>query len=167
MKDIKLQSEIANKRQLVETSLVIKHSWQQAYQGILPSDQLDQLDEHIWQRTLRRPGRHNILALSDGHVQGVVSYGQARQDESAMENFGELMAIYVLPTERGKGVGTLLLRKAEMGLAELGFVHSILWVLSDNNPARQFYEDHGWHKSGQSQKRSILNKVVQLVQYVK
>lgn len=167
MKGVQLISGIANQQQLIETSLVIKHGWQQAYKGILPADQLAGLDEHIWQRTLRRPGRHNILALDDGHIQGVVSYGKPRHGEPAMAGLGELMAIYVLPHLQGQGIGSILLRRAETGLAELRFKHFALWVLADNQLARKFYEAHGWQKSGQSRKQSILGQDVKLVQYCK
>lgn len=167
MKSVKLISGIADHRQLIETSLVIKHGWQYAYKGVLPADQLVGLDEHIWQRTLRRPGRHNILALDDGHVQGVVSYGKPRHGEPFMAELGELMAIYVSPHLQGQGIGSILLNRAEAGLAELGFKHFALWVLADNEPARKFYEAHGWQKSGQSRKQSILGQDVKLVQYCK
>lgn len=77
------------------------------------------------------------------------------------------MAIYVAPDSQEQGIGTVLLQKAEEGLAELGFTRFALWVLADNQPSRKFYEAHGWQNSGQSQERLILGNSVKLIQYQK
>ncbi|MBB1095507.1 GNAT family N-acetyltransferase [Limosilactobacillus sp. BG-MG3-A] len=91
-------------------------------------------------------------------------YGKTRAVEDGM---GELMAIYVLPNQAGKGIGTLLLKNAEKGLKYLGYSHFVLWMLVQNKPAIKFYEAHGWQYNGKQQKKIILNRKVKLLQYEK
>ncbi|MCD7120053.1 GNAT family N-acetyltransferase [Limosilactobacillus agrestis] len=81
---------------------------------------------------------------SQDKILGVVSYGKTRSIE---DGTGELMAIYVLSNQAGKGIGTLLLKNAEKGLKSLEYSHFVLWVLVQNKPAIKFYEVHGWQYS--------------------
>lgn len=67
--------------QVKRASRVIRRCWQETYRGILPEKQLRQLDERLWQRSLTRPGRANLIALVDGQLVGLVSYGAPRQVE--------------------------------------------------------------------------------------
>lgn len=75
------------------------------------------------------------------------------------------MAIYVLPTEQGRGAGTCLLQRAEAGLVKLGHTSSYLWVLAENQQARSFYQKNGWQDAGIKQRREILGQEVDLLQY--
>ncbi|MRN07203.1 GNAT family N-acetyltransferase [Lactobacillus sp. 0.1XD8-4] len=157
-----LYNSIMNDEQLVQVSRVFKVTWQQAYRYIFPKDQLLNLDEREWQRSLLQPGRHNIIAVSDDNqVLGVASYGRARERTA---NRGELMAIYVLPKYQGQGLGDVLLTKAEQGLHLLNYSHYILWVLSDNHQAMKFYYNHGWKTNGVIKEKIILGEKVSLVQ---
>ena len=151
-------------QQIVATSRLIKQSWQIAYRNILSNDQLTQLDERLWQKSLLTTGRYNLVMTSQNKILGVVSYGKTRSVE---DGTGELMAIYVLPNQAGKGIGTHLLKNAEKGLKSLGYSHFVLWVLAQNKPAIKFYEAHGWQYNGKQQKKIILNRKVKLLQYEK
>lgn len=160
-----IQDGINSHQALVEASLVFKHGWQDAYSGIFSKDDLANLKESIWQKSLQEKGRHNLLALTNNHVIGVASFGQSRQKPDARS--GELMAIYILPEFQGQGIGSLLLKKAESGLKELGFDHYYLWVLAKNRHARRFYERHGWQNAEIQQYQMILDQRVKLIQYQK
>ena len=153
--------------QVVAASRVIKQCWQETYRGILPEDQLKQLDTRVWQQTLVRPGRQNLVALINERIVGVVSYGEPRQAEYFAEGWGELMSIYVLAKYQGKGIGTALMQAALQELGKQGFDHVALWVESDNSPAIGFYESSGWQKTGVQQLQSILGQPVTLLQYRK
>lgn len=153
--------------QVAAASRVIRQCWQETYRGILPEDQLKQLDARVWQQTLVRPGRQNLVALIDGQIVGVVSYGNPRQAEYFAERWGELMSIYVLAKYQGKGIGTALMQVALKDLSKQGFEHAALWVESDNLSAIGFYESSGWQQTGVQQHQSILGQPVRLLQYRK
>jgi GNAT superfamily N-acetyltransferase len=55
----------------------------------------------------------------------------------------ELDGLYVLPEERGAGIGSAL-------LTAVGDVRQ-LWVLEQNHAARTWYERRGWRSSGERQ----------------
>ncbi|HEY3758120.1 MAG TPA: GNAT family N-acetyltransferase [Solirubrobacteraceae bacterium] len=61
----------------------------------------------------------------------------------ASERAGEVETLSVLPSARGGGIGTLLLRAVEDELAELGVEEFSLHVVSNNDKAMAFYERHG------------------------
>lgn len=144
-----IKKQITTKSELVAASRVFKTAWQVNYQQLLPADQLANLDPVIWQKSLQRPGRYNLLAIYHGQVIGVASYGACRSP-APDPSCGELMAIYVLPAFQGRGVGTRLLLEAERGLAALGFAQARLWVLALNRHARHFYSYHNWQLTANS-----------------
>jgi ribosomal protein S18 acetylase RimI-like enzyme len=61
----------------------------------------------------------------------------------ASERAGEVETLSVQPAERGRGIGTLLLRAVEDELAGLGVEELSLHVVSHNHEAMAFYERHG------------------------
>lgn len=151
--------------QVKAASLVIRQCWQESYQGILPAEQLQELDEHIWQHSLTRPGRVNLVAVDNGRIVGLVSYGAPRQAGYFTEGQGELMSIYVLADHQKRGIGTALMKAALDGLKQQGFDHAALWVMSTNAQAIAFYERAGWQGTGVQQKQAVLGQKITLVQY--
>jgi ribosomal protein S18 acetylase RimI-like enzyme len=59
------------------------------------------------------------------------------------ERIGEVESLAVLPQERGRGVGTLLLDCAEAILEHHGARDVVIGVLAGNDGARRFYERRG------------------------
>ena len=57
---------------------------------------------------------------------------------------GEIESLGVLPAHRGTGVGTALLDRLELALAEQGVTDLVLGVLPGNDAARRLYERRGW-----------------------
>ncbi|HSM45638.1 MAG TPA: GNAT family N-acetyltransferase, partial [Acidimicrobiia bacterium] len=55
-----------------------------------------------------------------------------------------IYSIYVHPDQWGDGHGHDLLQAGEDTLLAKGFESGLLWVLDANQPARRFYERHGW-----------------------
>lgn len=128
--------------------------WRSAYAGLLPAEMLAGLD--VGQRAAR--WRERLAELQDsmfvlvfeqaGQVKAFVSGGPSREGAGIPGVGGEVYAIYVDPTYQGRGAGTRLLDAAARRLAGAGHTRASLWVLTENTPARGFYESRGWRWDG-------------------
>ncbi|OLC25785.1 MAG: hypothetical protein AUG06_04050 [Actinobacteria bacterium 13_1_20CM_2_65_11] len=120
-------------------------SWRSTYRGMLPDDFLDSLSEsnyaERWKRVIADGTSKVFVAEEGADVVGFASGGRERAGEPGYE--GELYAIYVLDVAQRRGFGRDLLRATVGGLREMGLADMIIWVLSDNQPARVFYERLG------------------------
>lgn len=56
----------------------------------------------------------------------------------------ELNKIYILEWFCGKGIGNLLIKKAEQSLREEGYQEVWLWLLESNERAKRFYEKNAY-----------------------
>jgi len=121
-------------------------SWRTSYRGILPDEFLASLSEsgyrERWSRLLSSD-RSNLIyvATDDGDVVGFASGGKERAGEDGFA--GELYAIYLLEAFKRRGHGRELVRATVAGLRGLGIDDMIIWALTDNQPARAFYERLG------------------------
>lgn len=133
-------------------------SWRAGYAGLLPADVLAALSVGDWTERRRASlavGARVLLATATGlpgaataepAVAGFAAFGPRRSDPDGSTD-GELYALYVEPTHWGTGVGTALISSA---VTELDAEHprAILWVLRENDRARQFYAARGWRADG-------------------
>jgi ribosomal protein S18 acetylase RimI-like enzyme len=139
------------RRALAEDShgiaLVHVSSWQHAYRGIVPQAHLDQLSvadrEKRWVEYFDRGDSETLVADAEGQILGFISYGKSRR-ERAEPDEGEIYAIYVSSSHWSTGVGRSLWEAAFSRLRELGFVRAIVWVLTENEKAIQFYVRAGF-----------------------
>ena len=69
---------------------------------------------------------------------------------------GLLDELYVVPTRRGQGLGTALLRAAERVVRERGGEVLEINVDGDDVDARRFYERHGYRNSEPGQEEQLL-----------
>ncbi len=121
-------------------------TWHVAYAGLLPQEHLDRrtvaLRTAQWNDRLRS-GEEAIFVACDPRGT-VVAFATGLASSEPVEGFdGEIGAIYVLPEAQGQGLGKRLLRAASAALRAKGFQSAWLRVLSDNTPARRFYEKLG------------------------
>jgi L-amino acid N-acyltransferase YncA len=136
---------------LVEDShgiaLVHVSSWQHAYRGIVPQSYLDQLSvanrEKQWVEVFERGSSVTLVAEAAGHIVGFISYGNSRA-EHALQDVGEIHAIYVASSHWSTGVGRSLWEAALARLRELSLAQAIVWVLAANEQAIRFYERVGF-----------------------
>ena len=146
-----------------EMSRIYAACWKSDYRGILPDAYLDALEEGGWTRRLAAGGRSIFLALEGGRPVGISTCGPAR--DPAMEGWGELMSLYLLPAWRRRGTGTALLEAALEELRELGFGRAYLWVLEGNAPARAFYEARGFSPDGAGRTEELGGAAVRELRY--
>jgi GNAT superfamily N-acetyltransferase len=101
-----------------------------------------------WQRILDRPRAWGeaISFVADQHG-SVVGYGSCSDQRSQVlreRGFGgEISELYVLRSAQRQGVGSGLMRAMAEALLERGHQGMSLWVLEQNQAARQFYERLG------------------------
>ncbi|MGZ3742926.1 MAG: N-acetyltransferase family protein, partial [Pseudobdellovibrionaceae bacterium] len=136
-------------------------SWQEAYKDLIPQDYLAQLpselDERInmWTKILANPQRWTWVAEGNQGIVGFVLFGLPRDQNR--EDFIELGAIYLLASEKNKGIGFSLLSSGFDHMKELGFKRVYCWVL-EKNPTIKFYERSGAVFSGQIKGDTIGGK---------
>ncbi len=138
-------------------SRVFARSWKVAYRGIVPDAYLDSLADDRWSK--RFTGLDTFLIVTEKEeIIGVTKYSPARDKNYA--GWGEIVAIYLLPSHYRQGIGSQLLRAAVNELQTLGFDEIYLWVLGENHAARAFYEKNGFVFNGDSQEITIGGKTL-------
>ena len=128
-------------------------TWQVAYRGHMPDAHLDSLDESkraaMWSKALEQPATLVLVAIAGDTLVGFCCLMPTR-DGDATPAMGEIVAIYVDPAFSRSGFGSALVE----GIVEAGRSRSYneltLWVLTDNAPARRFYEARGFNPDGRT-----------------
>ncbi len=114
-----------------------------------------------WRRLLKESGSATLLAEAGGEVAGFVNVGPSRDEEGT----AELYAIYLDPTQYGRGVGRALMDAALARMRELGYAEATLWVLDGNERAERFYRAAGWRREEATKVEEILGATVREVRY--
>jgi [ribosomal protein S18]-alanine N-acetyltransferase len=95
---------------------------------------------------LRYPGNIGILADDEnGQIAGFAIAGRQLRKGAVL---GRLITIDVNPTLRRRGVGHMLLEETERQLRAAGAGAVLLEVAVDNTTAQDFYERHGFIRTG-------------------
>ena len=122
-------------------------SWQAAYKGIMPEPFLNDLSvvarAKTWHAALEARRIRVLLAYVDNAIAGWIACGACR-DADKDGQWGEVEALYVLPSFWGRGVGKRLSDAARQLLHDAGYAHVALWVLSGNHRAIAFYNRIGF-----------------------
>jgi ribosomal protein S18 acetylase RimI-like enzyme len=119
--------------------------WRSTYRGIVDDEFLDSMSHEErteqWLEHLEQATNETFVAADeDGQVIAFASCGRERSGRGDYE--GELLAIYILPERRRRGLGRRLVAQAARAFFEKGTNSMLVWVLSDN-PSRRFYESLG------------------------
>jgi len=85
-------------------------------------------EEDLWYFTNRFFPEHQVWVYAEDSIKGYCGFRE-----------GCVSHLYVSPEVQGKGVGSMLLRKAMEAYSPLR-----LWVFQRNAPAISFYEKHGF-----------------------
>lgn len=144
-------------------------AWQSAYRGVMPDEYLDGLrsDERItmWRDIIaNQAGPQLLVAVDAGNVVGFAAFGAERASSSA-SSCGELYAINLDPDHWGRGIGRELLRRATDALIAMGYGEAVLWVIPENERARNLYESEGWVADGGVSTEDILGVTVTDIRY--
>ena len=93
-----------------------------------------------WANAIRRSTTVLLLEVG-GELAGYATLGRNRAKD--LEQAGEIYELYLSPEYQGIGFGHRLFQAAREMLEAHGFAGLVVWVLEDNDPARQFYERIG------------------------
>ncbi len=122
-------------------------SYRTAYAGILPQDYLDlftyEEQSQDW-RELLSGQMDDLLYVAETDAGEVAGYALGRPGVSDFPAYdSELVALHVrLPYQR-RGIGRQLAQTVAAQLKANGCASLMLWVLAENQRARQFYERLG------------------------
>ena len=119
-------------------------AWRTAYQGIIPGTELDRLINRRgpawWDSAIRKGSRIALLQFGD-KIAGYANYGRNRA--RSLHYDGEIYELYLRPEFQGLGFGRRLFTAARRDLAQSGLKSLIVWALSENETAVEFYRALG------------------------
>ena len=95
----------------------------------------------MWLEGLRKNPENVIVAVKGkSKIAGFIGFGPSRHKESE----GEIYAMYNSPQYIRSGVGSLLWKAAKEQLVTRGYSAVQALVITENMPARKFYESMGF-----------------------
>ena len=119
-------------------------AWRTAYQGIIPGAELERLINRRgpawWDSAIRKGSRIALLQFGE-KVAGYANYGRNRA--RSLHYDGEIYELYLRPEFQGLGFGRRLFTSARRDLLQSGLKSMVIWALSDNDPATEFYRALG------------------------
>jgi ribosomal protein S18 acetylase RimI-like enzyme len=129
-------------------------AWRAAYRGIIPGAELDKLvnrrGAQWWDSAIRKGSRISVLQFGD-QIAGYANYGRNRA--RSLHYDGELYEVYLRPEFQGLGFGSKLFSAARRDLVQSGLKSMVVWALSDNDPAVEFYRALGGRLVARSSER--------------
>jgi ribosomal protein S18 acetylase RimI-like enzyme len=138
-------------------------AWRTAYQGIIPGPELNKLINRRgpdwWDSAIRKGSRIALLQFGD-NVAGYANYGRNRARSLTYD--GEIYELYLRPEFQGLGFGRRLFTAARRDLAQSGLKSLVVWALSENDNAVEFYRALGGKAVARSSEKfgtRVLDKV--------
>lgn len=123
---------------------VLINTWETAYRGIVSDDCLDNLDREALSERRKTQYKDYIVACLDDKIVGYCWYVNDNSfSQEAPDVDCEIVALYVLPELKRKGIGRELFAYALDDLKRQGRKKMVIWCLKENYPARKFYEQMG------------------------
>ncbi|HEX2655076.1 MAG TPA: GNAT family N-acetyltransferase [Xanthobacteraceae bacterium] len=129
-------------------------AWRNTYRGIIPGQELEKLISRrgpVWWECAIRKGSRVALLIYNDQVAGYANYGRNRARSLTYD--GEIYELYLRPEFQGLGFGRRLFTSARRDLAQSGLKSLVVWALSDNEPAVEFYRTLGGRAVARSSER--------------
>ncbi len=144
MATITIETRRAHPEDACEIAQVHADSWRHAYSGMVPhaalSRMINRRDADWWATAIRRATVILVVEMAD-EIAGYATIGPNRVSTLPFE--GEIYELYLKPEFQGVGLGSKLFLDARTELRQRGYKGVAVWVLSDNEPAIQFYKNAG------------------------
>jgi ribosomal protein S18 acetylase RimI-like enzyme len=123
---------------------------QRIYRDLAPPQTLQRLNlahrQARWTELLEQGERVALVAEHDGRIVGIGTAGPATVPE--LEGHGEILHLYVDPTQVRGGIGRGLMRRLALALQEQGYKSVALGVVEGNQGAIDFYRKLGGRLAG-------------------
>jgi diamine N-acetyltransferase len=124
-------------------------TWRATYVKILTPEEMDYMLTTIYGREalkkVMQNGSQKFLLLKDGNgSQGFVAFGPRKEDPGIFK----VHKLYVLPSNQGKGYGTLLIEEVKSRMRLMG-VATLDLNVNRHNPAKEFYGKLGFEIIGE------------------
>lgn len=146
-----------------ERGTVHYQSWQETYRGLMPDEFLDGLDQkELIQRAKDSPD-NSFVAVVDNKIIGFCSYLSECRDFVSIKPSSEIVALYVLKSHQGFGIGKELVKSV---INELSNKNLVLYVLDGNNQAINFYKHLGFSFTDISMEQQIPGGVIKELEMV-
>ena len=154
------RAKLADAKDVAQTH---DEAWRAAYQGIIPGTELEKLINRRgpdwWDSAIRKGSRIALMQFGD-KIAGYANYGRNRARSLYYD--GEVYELYLKPEFQGLGFGRRLFTTARRDLTQSGLKSLVVWALSDNDPAVEFYRALGGRAVARSSERfgtKVLDKV--------
>jgi ribosomal protein S18 acetylase RimI-like enzyme len=146
-----LQIRKADYRDAAGLAHIQVDSYRSAYAEILPAEFLSHFSyveqTQDWLNLIDSEGPA-ILLVAENEAKEICGYALGTATSPNLPGCdGELDALHVRADLRGQGIGRELVRAMAIQLRQAGCKRMGLWVLTENKPAREFYERLGGHAS--------------------
>ena len=144
MSTVLIEIRRATSRDAADVAAAHDEAWRMAYQCIIPGTELEKLINRRgpawWESAIRKGSRIALLQFGE-KIAGYANYGRNRARSLHFE--GEVYELYLRPEFQGLGFGRRLFTSAKRDLAQSGLKSMVVWALSDNDPATEFYRALG------------------------
>jgi ribosomal protein S18 acetylase RimI-like enzyme len=130
-----------------ELAGVFRESWQLAYRGIIPHLHLESMIHRRgpdWWTSAIGSGESLLVLDVARSVVGYATFGPARTRSTVTRAQGEIYEIYLAPSYQGLGLGERLFEGCRHALDLRRLEGLLVWALSDNTGAIEFY----WRRGG-------------------
>jgi hypothetical protein len=131
---------------LPQVAHIARVTWDATYRDtIAPENRREFLDRSYQPENLAdsvdAPGHWFYVAELDGQM---VGFGHFLQRYHPFQRRAELVRLYVLPDYQHLRIGTVILKTGFAALAQTKMQECFVSVQASNQPARKFYERHGF-----------------------
>jgi ribosomal protein S18 acetylase RimI-like enzyme len=133
-------------------------TWKETYTGLMNSTYLDNMNVEKCINIARKYPENTLVADINNEIVGFACYGQCR--DNGMEEYGEIIAVYVLKDYQKQGIGKMLM---EACIKKLNCYDKIcLWVLNTNHNAISFYKKLGFQFNGDEKHEILVTPIIEL-----
>lgn len=136
-----------------ETSLayIQTESWKAAFKGILSDEDLQKYTEisratAMYKRLLDDNIGNGYILEVDGTPHCIAYWDKSRDDD--MSDYAELICIHSMQGKWRNGFGTKMMDRVLEDIKAAGYRKVMLWVFTENERARRFYEACGYVTNG-------------------
>ena len=150
---------------LYAISDIYEQSWKYAYKGMIPQSYLDSIPRGRWVNGIGKAGNTDLVMGENGRLIGTARICASRWER--YKDWGEVVSIYLLPDNIGKGCGRQLFERCNDELRRMGYNRIMLWVLEENVRARRFYERNGFTANGDFLDDNIGGKDMREIMYIR